>query len=108
MKHPHSDMTLYPKQNPETLDPYYSAHVNAMTAEDLHRKSSIAEQLAWRDKELDELRTRLAEVEKDAARYRWLRMTTNKFTNNAGECIEVKLHPEEWDTHIDESMKERP
>lgn len=39
--------------------------------------------------------------QEDAARYRWLRSTTNTFTNDAGERIDVKLHPEQWDAMID-------
>lgn len=42
-----------------------------------------------------------AEVEKKAARYDWLRKTTNYFTNDAGERVDVKLHPEQWDAMID-------
>lgn len=46
---------LYSPQNPMKLEPYYSRHVNAMTEEQLHSKSAIAEQLAARDKKIDEL-----------------------------------------------------
>jgi hypothetical protein len=46
---------LYPKHHPWTLEPYYSRHVSAMTSEGLHDKADIAEQLAWRDKKIQEL-----------------------------------------------------
>ncbi|MCS4234464.1 hypothetical protein [Stenotrophomonas sp. BIGb0135] len=56
-------VALYPEVCPMQLDKdggYYCRHVEAMTAEGLHRKSDIAEQLGWRDREIDKLRTALA------------------------------------------------
>lgn len=44
---------LYAEQNPIKLGKYYTDHVMAMTAENLHSKADIAKQLAWRDKKLD-------------------------------------------------------
>jgi hypothetical protein len=38
------------------LEPYYSAHVAAMTAEKLHDKSDIAAEFAARDQEIAQLR----------------------------------------------------
>lgn len=35
---------------------YYYRHVHAMTKEDLHCKSDIAAELAWRDREIDTLK----------------------------------------------------
>ena len=46
---------LYADRDPSTLEPHYSAHVCAMTAEALHAKSAIAAELAWRDKRIAEL-----------------------------------------------------
>lgn len=37
---------------------HYSRHVSAMTAEDLHSKSAIAAELAWRDARIAELEKR--------------------------------------------------
>jgi hypothetical protein len=54
---------LYPKHRPWDLEPHYSRHVSAMTAEQLHSKADIAEQLAWRDQLIESLRSRLAEYE---------------------------------------------
>lgn len=34
---------------------YYTEHVHAMTAEELHCKSDIAAELGWRDREIDRL-----------------------------------------------------
>ena len=52
---------LYPKHRPQDCEPYYCAHVMAMTAEGLHSKSDIAVQLAWRDKRIDELKALLSQ-----------------------------------------------
>lgn len=43
---------LYAARNARDLEPYYSIHVEAMTAEDLNDKSAIAAELAWRDQRL--------------------------------------------------------
>lgn len=45
-----------------------------------------------------------AEIEKDAARYRWLRNTTNWASNSSGERIDVRNSPELWDSAIDEAI----
>lgn len=45
----------YPAHRPWELEPHYSRHVSAMTSEGLHSKADIAEQLAWRDKRIEEL-----------------------------------------------------
>lgn len=50
----------YPDVDPRTVEPYYSRHVEAMTAEGLHAKSDIAAQLAWRDAEIARLTAELA------------------------------------------------
>lgn len=49
----------YPEHDPMELEPYYCQHIEAMTAEELHGKSDIAIQLAWRDKEIAELRAKV-------------------------------------------------
>ena len=53
---------LYACSNPAILEPYYSQHVAAMTAEDLHSKSDIAAELAFRDAEIARLREALEAV----------------------------------------------
>jgi hypothetical protein len=50
--------TMYPKVNPAKLEPHYSRHVLAMTAERLNSKADIAAQLAKRDSELEQLQVR--------------------------------------------------
>lgn len=47
---------MYPPLHPWDLEPHYAAHVAAMTSEGLHSKAAIAEQLAWRDQQLEALR----------------------------------------------------
>ena len=44
------------------------------------------------------------DVVKDAARYRWLRATTNFATNSQGERIDVRNQPEKWDAAIDAAL----
>jgi cell division protein FtsB len=59
----HKPSPIYPQHRLETLEPHYSLHVSAMTTEQLHHKSDIAEQLAWRDQAIDALRARVEELE---------------------------------------------
>ena len=44
------------------------------------------------------------QLEADAARYRWLRDTTNWASNSSGERIDVRNSPELWDAAIDEAI----
>jgi len=48
-------MTEYAERSPRELGEYYTTHIMAMTAEELHDKSSIAAELAYRDKYIAEL-----------------------------------------------------
>ncbi len=49
--------TQYPTDlDPRALEPQFSCHMLALTAEGLHDKSAIAEQLAWRDKRIEALK----------------------------------------------------
>ena len=48
--------THYAERDIMELEEYYIAHVSAMTSEELYSKSAIAAELAFRDKERDELR----------------------------------------------------
>jgi hypothetical protein len=41
------------------LEPHYSAHIAAMTTENLHSKTDIAAELAWRDKVIEKALTLL-------------------------------------------------
>lgn len=43
-------------------------------------------------------------LEQDAARYRWLRATTNTVTNGDGERIDIRNQPELWDKAIDAAI----
>jgi hypothetical protein len=53
---------LYPDTNPWDVEPHYSRHVGAMTREGLDSKADIAVQLAWRDQEIENLRTQLQDA----------------------------------------------
>lgn len=56
-------MTHYAERDIMELDEdgdYYCRHVQAMTAEELHCKSDIAAELAYRDSEIDRLTWELA------------------------------------------------
>lgn len=55
-------MKRYADRKPWLLEPYYSAHVAAMTAEGLHEKSDIVAELAARDLEIARLRSALSKV----------------------------------------------
>jgi len=54
---------LYPIQDPIALGRRYTNNLLAMTAEGLHDKSDIAQQLAWRDQQIDELTKKLEETQ---------------------------------------------
>lgn len=55
---------LYPKHHKAwDLEPYYSRHIGGMTEFQLHDKSDIAEQLAWRDQRIAVLESQLQEAE---------------------------------------------
>jgi len=54
-----SDKKLYDERDVEDNDDFhdlYMLHVNAMTTEDLHSKSAIAAELAYRDLQITELK----------------------------------------------------
>ena len=57
---PTSDPSLYNKTaTGRNLEPWFSKHMMAMTAEGLHAKSEIAVELARRDKRIKELEDEL-------------------------------------------------
>jgi len=45
----------YPNLMPWLLEPHYCKHIGAMTEEDPYSKAAIAEQLAYRDKIIEDL-----------------------------------------------------
>jgi hypothetical protein len=49
----------YAKRDHRALGEHYLRHVSAMTGEGLHAKSDIAAELAWRDAEIERLRSGL-------------------------------------------------
>ena len=46
----------------------------------------------------------MLDAAQDAARYRWLRSTTNWASNSSGERIDVRNSPELWDSAIDAAI----
>jgi hypothetical protein len=56
---------VYPEQDPRELEPYFSFHMNAMTAERLDGKAEIAEQLAWRDKKIEALKEYIVRINRN-------------------------------------------
>lgn len=63
---------LYDKDRcPMELQPYFGRHMCAMTAEDLHDKSDIAIELAYRDKIIDELKARVGVLEQRVSDLGW-------------------------------------
>jgi phage shock protein A len=53
-------MNLYDKtRNVRDLEPHYTRHVAAMTAEVLHDKGDIAAELAYRDQQIEKVTTSL-------------------------------------------------
>lgn len=63
-------MAEYAERDPMELEPYFSRHMQAMTAENLHSKAAIAEELAYRDQKIERLERELAHGKRanDAAR----------------------------------------
>jgi hypothetical protein len=59
---------LYAERYAFRLEPYYSRHVNAMTAEALHSKGAIAAELAFRDKQIARLREALSSARGEITR----------------------------------------
>lgn len=51
---------LYAERDAMALGQHYVNHIHAMTREQLHSKSAIAEELAWRDQRIAELEEKLA------------------------------------------------
>lgn len=47
----------YAQRDHRALGEHYLRHVSAMTGEGLHAKSDIAAELAWRDAEIERLRS---------------------------------------------------
>jgi hypothetical protein len=53
------------------LEPHYSAHVEAMTTEDLRFKSDIAAELAFRDAEIERLKHQMSRMVFDDRELGW-------------------------------------
>lgn len=60
-------MKLYAERNIEELGEYYTKHISAMTSEGLRSKSDIAAELAFRDAEIDRLKSDFADYMRNRA-----------------------------------------
>lgn len=56
----------YTERDALALEPHYSRHMLAMTREELNGKWEIAAELAYRDSEIERLRTAFTKVAHDA------------------------------------------
>lgn len=56
---------------------------------------------------IDSQQSDIERLKADAARYQWLRKTTNYATSN-GEKVDVHNFPELWDASIDSMIAETP
>ncbi|MDR5020524.1 hypothetical protein RF657_19360 [Yersinia rochesterensis] len=67
---------------PWELEPYYSRHVIAMTREELHGKSDIACELAFRDKQIADTEAELLSLREQLAELKALEPVAwrNRFT----------------------------
>ncbi|ECI2306488.1 hypothetical protein AA449_27500 [Salmonella enterica subsp. enterica serovar Newport] len=78
---------------------YYSRHIQAMTREGLHSKGDIAAELAWRDQQIDQLKTDLWERSKtDKAEpvawdYEWASFFTCEGPQDFKRVIEREAPP---------------
>lgn len=87
---------LYPQHRLWELEPHYSHHVSAMTTEQLHSKSDIAEQLAWRDQAIDALRARVEELDKLATeRGAKLASDTHKIATSSWNIMDQRIRAAE-------------
>lgn len=59
-----TDMTEYAERDLDAIGEHYAKHVSAMTLEGLHAKSAIAAELAWRDAEIERLRSCFTKLDK--------------------------------------------
>ena len=95
----------YADHDPIELEPYYTRHVQAMTAERLHEKGDIAVQLAYRDVRIARLTRERDELAGEVERLREaLHMIADKFggvpphvRGFARGCIETLPYFDAWE-----------
>ncbi|MGH1529969.1 hypothetical protein [Yersinia proxima] len=74
-------------RNPWELEPYYSRHVIAMTREELHGKSDIACELAFRDKRIADVEAELLSLREQLAELKALEPCKYMVVGGDGENI---------------------
>ena len=62
LKHTYSNCNQYAERDIENLGDHYMVHLDAMTVESLHSKSSISAELAFRDYRIAELENQVAHL----------------------------------------------
>jgi hypothetical protein len=88
----------------ECLEAYQD--VRRTKGKEVGTTGSLCDGMEWVYARLDETEANIEALRADAARYRWLRSTTNYVTNSKGERLDIRNQPEEWDAAIDNAMKE--
>jgi FtsZ-binding cell division protein ZapB len=84
-------MKLYADRKPWDLEPYYSRHVSAMTTEQLHAKAAIAAELAFRDAEIERLKSENAGLKAQVSRVREQRNSWERTSRDlAGQLLKIK------------------
>ena len=70
----------------DELGGYYCKHIAAMTAEGLHSKSAIADELAWRDMIIDRQQSDIKQINQNTFTYsaveKMFKETLDKFWEN--------------------------
>lgn len=78
-----------------------------MTSEDLFSKGEIAEELAYRDQQIESLRKQVEELRKDAMRYHFMRKEW--FVDDASWYMQIETSeistPDELDKCIDKASE---
>lgn len=82
---------LYAKRDHEGLGEHYTRHIDRMTVEQLHSKSAIAGELAWRDARIAALEDRLI---KEAARTAEYRLRADSMTQRLDMCNRMRAEQE--------------
>ena len=77
---------------------YYCRHVSALTGENLHAKSEIAAELAWRDLQIDTLRATISRLEAELA----------KANGQINRCVDQNKYLESTIARLREYARHKP
>ncbi|EMW3576619.1 hypothetical protein AAEY45_004317 [Yersinia enterocolitica] len=90
---------------------HYGVHIHAMTTEDLHSKSGIAVELAWRDLRIEQLIAQLeaAQKERDELRDKFNEMSVQKqFWVKCAKELESQLEKAEAELSAANEILSKP